>query len=90
MGTEISHVPPLHIREEMKMHDLIATSNNVRLLKFDEVFEVWTCPAWGVDFKRSGPVYREYGKALAAARNKARKMFGQELDIDEPAEAEVS
>jgi hypothetical protein len=64
--------------KEMKMHDLIAASNNVRLLKIGEVYEVWTCPAWGVDFKRSGPAYREYSKALAAARKKAGRTFGQE------------
>ena len=68
------------------MTTLIATSNNVRLLKFGDVYEVWTCPVWGTDFARSGRTYREFGRALAAAKAKAMD-FGQNLDIDEPAEA---
>lgn len=69
------------------MTTLIAASNNVRLLKFGDVYEVWTCPVWGTDFARSGRTYRDLGNAVSAA--KARAMgFGQNLDIDKSAKAE--
>lgn len=64
---------------------LVALSANVRLLRFylrtGVVWEVWTCPAWGLDFERSGPVYRDFGRAIGAARRAALR-FGQTLDID--------
>lgn len=63
------------------MSNLVALSNNVRLLKFGDVYEVWTCPVTATDFARTGAIYLEFGRALGAAR-KAAARFGQTLDID--------